>query len=192
MSKSVGRPRSQQADDAIITAAIRMFYRQPYLDVSMEAIAQQAGVSKATLYRRWPNKSTLAVEVLVRVALAESQPFTDIAYRDHLLTNLKALRDMLVSPYADVIVAVIAETQHDQSLRELFYRQFLKPVQDIGDADLDEAIRRGEIVAAVDKDLLFDQLFGLFYYRLLVAHKAIRDDEIERIVDAFFMVVAVR
>lgn len=190
MSKNVGRPRSRQADDAIIDAAVRMFYKQPYLEVSMESIAQQAGVSKATLYRRWPNKPTLAVEVLVRVALAESRPFGEISYRNHLLDNLKALRDMLASRYADVIVALIAESQHDKSLRELFYQQFLKPVQDVGDADLLEAIRRGEITADVDKDLLFDQLFGLFYYRMLVAHKSIKDSEIERIVDAFFTVVA--
>lgn len=190
MNKSVGRPRSQEADDAIIDAAVRMFYRESYLDVSMEAIAQQAGVSKATLYRRWPNKPTLAVEVLVRVALQESRAFGEVSYREHLLHNLKALRDMLQSRYADLIVSLIAESQHDHSLRALFYQQFLKPVQAIGDADLNEAIRRGEITAQVDKDLLFDQLFGLFYYRMLVAHKSIKDSEIERVVDAFFMVVA--
>ncbi|HEY9032483.1 MAG TPA: TetR/AcrR family transcriptional regulator [Pseudomonadales bacterium] len=190
MSKSVGRPRSQQADEAILAAATRMFYRHPYGEVSMEAIAQQAQVSKATLYRRWPNKPTLAVEVLVRLALAERRPFTHISYREHLTANLKALRNMLSSDYADVIVSVIAETQHDQSLRDIFCQRFLEPVKAIGDADLDEAIRRKEVIGDVDKDLLFDQMFGLFYYRLLVAHKPIRDSDITTIVDAFFTIVS--
>ena len=191
MTKNVGRPRSRQADDAIIDAATRMLYRQPYHAVSMEAIAQQAGVSKATLYRRWPNKQALAMKVLVNVVLAESRVFSpQSSYRDHLIDNLKALRGMLSSDYADVIVSLIAETRHDEFLRELFYRDFLKPIQAIGDADLDEAIRRGEVVASVDKDLLFDQIFGLFYYRLLVAHKPIKNNHIDTIVDAFFMIVA--
>lgn len=192
MGKNVGRPRSQQADADIIAAANRMFFRQSYRDVSMEAIALEANVSKATLYRRWPNKATLAVEVLVRVALAERRPFENISYREHLAANLRALRDMLSSDYADVIVSVIADTQHDRSLRDLFNRRFLQPVQAIGDADLDEAIRRGEVIANVDKNLLFDQMFGLFYYRLLVAHKAITDSEIDTLVSAFFTIVSAK
>lgn len=188
MSKSVGRPRSQAADDSIIAAATRMFYKQPYQDVSMEAIAQEAGVSKATLYRRWPNKSMLAVEVLINAVLAEKVEFKGESYREHLIENLKSLRNMLSSDYSDVIVSIIAETQHDKVLRDIFYQHFLLPVQAIGDADLDRAIARGDVKAVVDKDLVFDQIFGLFYYRLLVAHRPIRDAEIEVIVDAFLTV----
>src|SRR5690554_4410702 len=109
MSKNVGRPRSLEVDKAIIKAASYLFCHQAFSDISMEAISQCAGVSKATLYRRWPNKPTLAVEVLVRAALAQSRPFTDISYRQHLISNLKALRDMLASPYAAVLVALIAQ-----------------------------------------------------------------------------------
>lgn len=190
MSKSVGRPRSVEVDKAIIKAASYLFCHQAYTEISMEAISQRAGISKATLYRRWPNKPTLAVEVLVRAALAKSRPFTDISYREHLIANLQALRDMLASPYAAVLVALIAQAQHDTALREILYQQFLKPIQAVGDADLDEAIKRGEVIADIDKDLLFDQLFGLFYYRMLVTHKNVKDAEIEKIVDAFFIVAS--
>lgn len=190
MSKSVGRPRSVAVDKAIIKAASYLFCHQAYTEISMEAISQRAGISKATLYRRWPNKPTLAVEVLVRAALAKSRPFTDISYREHLIANLQALRDMLASPYAAVLVALIAQAQYDTALREILYQQFLKPIQAVGDADLDEAIKRGEVIADIDKDLLFDQLFGLFYYRMLVTHKNVKDAEIEKIVDAFFIVAS--
>lgn len=190
MSKSVGRPRSAEADKAIIKAASHLFCHQPFADISMEAIAQRAGISKATLYRRWPNKPTLAVEVLVHAALAKSRSFADLSYREHLIRNLQALRDMLASPYAAVLVSLIAQAQHDTVLRDVLYQQFLKPIQAVGDADLAEAIKRGEITADIDKDLLFDQLFGFFYYRMLVAHKEVKDAEIEHIVDAFFIVAA--
>jgi AcrR family transcriptional regulator len=189
MIKTVGRPRSQAADDAILKAATKMFYKQPYQDVSMEAIAAEAGVSKATLYRRWPNKSMLAVEVLIDIVLAEQLTFKGESYRDRLLQNLKALRNMLASDYSDVIVSIIAETQHDRALRDIFYEHFLKPVQAIGDAELERAIQMGEVKDIVDKDLFFDQMFGFFYYRFLVAHKPVTDAEIETIVDAFIAIV---
>jgi AcrR family transcriptional regulator len=192
MTKTVGRPRSQAADDSIIKAATKMFYKQPYQDVSMEAIAGEAGVSKATLYRRWPNKSMLAVEVLINVVLAEKLTFEGGSYREHLIQNLKALRNMLASDYSDVIVSIIAETQHDKILRDLFYKHFLLPVQAIGDADLERAIAMGEVKAIIDKDMVFDQMFGFFYYRFLVAHRPITDAEITLIVDGFLAVAGAK
>lgn len=190
MNRAPGRPRSLEVDQAILKAASGLFRRQAYSEISMEAISAKAGISKATLYRRWPNKATLAVQVLVHAVLAKSQPLENQSYRQHLSNNLKALRDMLASPYAGVLMSLIAETQHDIALRELLYVQFLQPVQAIGDADLAKAIARGEIMQGIDKNLLFDQLFGLFYYRMLVVHKSIKDSEIEQIVDAFFVVVS--
>lgn len=189
MNKAVGRPRSRAADESIIKAATKMFYKLPYQDVSMESIANEAGVSKATLYRRWSNKSMLGVEVLIRVVLAQRLPFEAKTYRQHLVQNLKALRNMLASDYSDVIVSIIAETQHDKKLRDIFYQQFLLPVQAIGDDDLDKALERGEIKSKVDKNLVFDQLFGFFYYRLLVAHRAVSDTEIDIIVDGLLTVL---
>ncbi|CAA0118948.1 putative HTH-type transcriptional regulator [BD1-7 clade bacterium] len=191
MAKNVGRPRSQAADESILSAADMIFFRMPYQDVSMEAIAGEAGVSKATLYRRWPSKATLAVAILMRTVEKQVVADKKKPYRQLLIENLHGLRGMLMSDYADVIVSVIAEAQHNASLRALFYSRFLRPVQAFGDADLERAIANGEVQDFVDKDLVFDQMFGLFYYRLLVAHKEITDDEIETIVDAFLTIAGV-
>ena len=188
MNKIVGRPRSQAADEAIVFAATKIFFKQHYADVSMGAIATEAGVSKATLYRRWPDKATLAVEVLIKAVLQQRLAYSGDGYREHLMRNLKALRNMLDSDYADVIVCIIAEAQNKPDLRRLFYQHFLQPVQAIGDEDLQCAIDNGEIKTVVDKDLLFDQLFGFFYYRLLIAHRAVTDKDIEIIVNGFMQV----
>lgn len=188
--KSAGRPRSIEVDDAILRAATSLFYHHPYPAVSMELISQKAAVSKATLYRRWPNKATLAVAVLVKAMLAQTREFKDLTYRQHLTANLKALRDMLGSPYATMIASLIAEAQQDKTLQLQLHEQLLKPMQAVGDSDLAEAIRRGEIKSSVDNDLLFDQVFGFFYYRMLVVGKEITDSDIDNIVDAFFVVSA--
>ena len=186
MSKAVGRPRSPEADDAIFFAAKKLFFLNAYDDVSMQMIADEASVSKATLYRRWSKKSELAIEVLIQLVMAHRSDFKiEGSYRQRLLKNLHGLRDLLSSPYADVVASLIALTQHDDQLRRIFIDAFLRPVQAIGDEDLAKAVIDGELEFPLDQDLLFDQMFGLFYYRLLIADRAVSDEDINRVVSIF-------
>lgn len=182
-SQSLGRPRSEAVDHAILDAFNQLLLAQSYAAISMSALAQAAKVSKASVYRRWPNKAALAVDLLSRLALAQQKPFIADSYRDQLILAMKGLRAMLCSDYAEVIVVVIGEAQRDETLRERFLNHFLKPVQTVGDAYLDLAIERGEVRADVDRDMIFDQLFGTFYYRILVAHTGIDDAVLVQIVD---------
>jgi len=186
MSKAVGRPRSQAADAAIFKAAYKLFLVHSYVEVSMEMLAQEAGVSKATLYRRYANKAELAVHFLVSLAVKKAPDFVvEGSYKERLTLNLRGLRDLLAGAYADVVAGVIAQSQHDKALREQFIEQFLRPVQAIGDRDLAKAVEDGELAVQLDQDLLFDQMFGFFYYRLLVADRDITNEDIERVVNLF-------
>ena len=54
-----GRPRSEQAEQAIIEATLDVFAEQGFEGVCVELVAARAGVGKATIYRRWPNKEEL-------------------------------------------------------------------------------------------------------------------------------------
>lgn len=191
MTKTAGRPRSQQVDDAILITAGKMFYQQPFNEVSMEGIAAETGISKATLYRRWPNKFFLAIAVLIKIIEQEKLSFEADNYEQHLTDNLKGLRDMLAGDFADVIMALIAQSQHDEKLRHELVVNFLLPVQAIGDADLKEAVAKGQIKADTDKDLLFDQMFGFFFYRLLVVQREITDQDIDTLVSSFMQVAGV-
>lgn len=180
---SVGRPRSEALDDAIVDAASALMQSMSYGEVTIESIAAKAGVSKATIYRRWPNKSAVTVEVLLRQSLLMQIPYENTTYREHLIRGMQGLREILSGVFAEAIVAVIAETQNNEQLRKIFYEAFISKMQAIADADLDKAISRGEVRADITKDMIFDQLFGTFYYRLLVVHKPIDDAYITHIVD---------
>lgn len=61
------RPRSQRAHDAAIDAAIRLFAERGIEGTSMDAISEESGVSKATLYKHWADKDALCMEVMIRV-----------------------------------------------------------------------------------------------------------------------------
>ena len=59
-----GRPRSERSKAAILAAAGELLLERGLDAVSMDAIAERAGVSKATIYRWWPTKETLAIDAL--------------------------------------------------------------------------------------------------------------------------------
>jgi AcrR family transcriptional regulator len=60
----MARPRSEEAHQKVIEAAITLFADRGLDTASMDAIAEASGVSKATIYKHWPNKDTLILEAL--------------------------------------------------------------------------------------------------------------------------------
>src|SRR6266498_1706017 len=70
-----GRPRSEQARESILHAAAELLLKRGLDAVSMDAVAEHAGVSKATIYRWWPTKETLALDALY-TEWAERSPAT--------------------------------------------------------------------------------------------------------------------
>ena len=67
-SRRPGRPRSERARKAILQAAADLLLAEGTAQVSMDAVAERAGVSKATIYRWWPSKERLALDALLEWA----------------------------------------------------------------------------------------------------------------------------
>src|SRR4051794_24200874 len=63
-----GRPRSTEADERILAAALEHLRERGYRELSIERVACAAGVSKATVYRRYRNKADLASAALAEVS----------------------------------------------------------------------------------------------------------------------------
>jgi AcrR family transcriptional regulator len=70
----MGRPRSEQAHARVLEAAAALFADRGIDATSMDAIADASGVSKATIYKHWPDKDALCLEVLVSLHAAEPAP----------------------------------------------------------------------------------------------------------------------
>ena len=68
-----GRPRSARADAAIVAATLDLLFHQGFAGLSIEEVAKQAGISKATIYRRFPSKVDLVISSLRWIGLPEDQ-----------------------------------------------------------------------------------------------------------------------
>ncbi|MCB1616452.1 MAG: TetR/AcrR family transcriptional regulator [Pseudomonadales bacterium] len=181
---AVGRPRSQASHDAIITACLKLFREKPYGEVSIEAIATEAGVGKATIYRWWPNKLALAIDVLMEQLHLPEFQYSGKNIRRHLLKGLKACHEnMLQGDLAQVISGVVADCQRDEKLREQFYEGFFAKLREIGMRDLAHAMALGQLSDKLDRDVFLDQLFGCLYYRVLIANKPVDDKYLQTLID---------
>ena len=84
-----GRPRSEKARTAILEAAAELLLARGLSAVSMDAVAERAGVSKATIYRWWPTKETLALDALYTSGPAAAPARDTGSLRGDLLSLLR-------------------------------------------------------------------------------------------------------
>ena len=179
-----GRPRSQEADRAILTAARDLLAERGLAAMSIEEVAARAGVGKATIYRRWPSKGLLALDAFV-ASFREEQPLPDTgSLRDDLLAALHAwVRAVTQTAMGPMLTGLIAEAQHDPELRGAWRDRVLEPLRTQHRIMLDRAIARGEITASVDQDVVLDLFFGAAEHRLLLGHLPITGEFIAEVVD---------
>jgi AcrR family transcriptional regulator len=179
-----GRPRSAEADRAILAATLDLLASRGVAGMSIEEIAARAGVGKATIYRRWPSKGLLALDAFVTSFQAE-QPLPDTGtLRGDLIAALTAwVRAVTQTSAGPMLTGLIAEAQHDPSLRAAWRERVLEPLRVQHRIMLDRAVARGEIPATVDQEVVLDLFFGAAQHRLLLGHLPLSDEFIEEVVD---------
>ncbi len=179
-----GRPRSKEADSAILRAATGLLAERGLGGMSIEEVAARAGVGKATIYRRWPSRGALALDAFLAEFLGQ-QPLPDTGtLRGDLLAALRAwIRSVTKTSAGAMLAGLIAEAQQDAALAAAWRDRVVEPVRDQHAIMLDRAIARGEIAPGTDKDVVLDMLYGPAYHRLLHGHRPLTDQFARRVVD---------
>lgn len=177
-----GRPRSPVADAAIIDAALRLLGREGFARMSMDGVAAEAGVSKATLYLRYRDKADLATTALARLREGhEPVPTGDL--RADLIARLEQVRTYADVPSVMPLVGTcLAEETHTPELLALFRRRSVEPRRRGLRELLEAAAVRGELRPDLDADAAIDLLMGTYQARYL-AGGDFPDNWAERVVD---------
>jgi AcrR family transcriptional regulator len=192
-SRPRGRPRSAKAQQAILAAAIELLLEQGLHAMSMDDVAERAGVSKATIYRWWASKELLAVDALATewaTATPSSERDTGSLRGDLLARFRPWLRQLNGKPFGRVIAGLIAEAQTDPEFAKLYREHFVQPRRDATRPLLLRAIDRGEIPANTNLEVTLDLLYGPIYHRLLHGHAPLNDRFVRQVIDA--VIAAVR
>lgn len=158
MTSSTGRPRSEEAHQAILDATLALLGEVGYSALTVEGVAQRAGVGKATIYRRWSSKLPLVVE-----AFSALPGFEDVdagsLERDLKETLRKYLEAFNSTALGTVFPSLAGERAHNPELSKLIEpvaRARREPFVRI----FERARARGEISNDVDIDLAADLVVG--------------------------------
>jgi AcrR family transcriptional regulator len=180
-----GRPRDQHADAKILKAAMCLLKQHGFRAVTLEAIAEEAGVARTTVYRRWPNKAAVVMDAfLTHVA-------PRIAFPEHpvAVQRLRLQMQLLALAFRQgpglLIRALIAEAQFDEELRAAVHDGWIAKRRASAKAIIEGAILAGELPNDANADALLDALYGGLYYWLLIDPKVLT----EAYVDSIFSTV---
>jgi AcrR family transcriptional regulator len=176
-----GRPRSEAARRAILRSTLRLLRNAGFQDLSIEAIAADAKVGKATVYRWWPNKGALVVDAFsssVRKQLLF--PNTGSVHSDMSL-QMSHVVQLFRSRRGRIVAALIGGGQTNPELIEAFRERFVRPRRLEAYATLRRGIERGELPRNADLDLILDSLYGAIYMRFLIWKEGLNEDFIREI-----------
>ncbi|MEA2628146.1 MAG: hypothetical protein QOJ10_606 [Chloroflexota bacterium] len=166
-----GRPRSSHTERAILKAAGEIVLASGLDEMTIEGVAERAGVGKASIYRRWPSKGALAFDAVLDGILA-TQPTPDTGTLEGDLVRVAEnwVRLSNVRRGGRTVANFIAEVQSDPGLAVAWRERFVDPIRNARRPVIERAIARGEIPAGSDPELIMDLLFGPLYHRYLNRH----------------------
>jgi AcrR family transcriptional regulator len=154
-----------------LAATAELVLERGDVGVSLDAVAERAGVSKATIYRWWPSKELLVLDALQEwVAAGIVAPDTGSLRGDLLALVLSWRREIRRRPFGSVIAALIAEAQANPEFAESYHRCFFNPRREPVREALARAIARGEARDELDVEAAIDLVHGPLYHRLLHGH----------------------
>jgi AcrR family transcriptional regulator len=181
---TAGRPRSAASRSAILKAAYQILREAGFAGFTVEGVAARAGAGKATIYRWWQTKGTLAIEAFLG-ALAprmDARHDTDSAIAD-LRAEVHHAAGIYRGRTGQLLRELIALGQEDSATSKVLRAEFVEPRRQAALRVLQRALQSGELPQGTDIDVLADALWGPIFHRLLVSHMPIDRSFVEKLLD---------
>lgn len=165
-----GRPADERARRSVLDAANQFLARRGYTATTIDAIAERAGVGKATIYRVWGSKAAVVIDAFLSAAKLGVQPPNSGAILTDLRVHLLEFVRVLGGSTGKKLKAILGEAQNDPDLEEAFRARIWSPGRAGTVAAIKRGIAEGKIRPGVDPQALLDAFYGAVYYRLLIGH----------------------
>ncbi|RUT03405.1 TetR family transcriptional regulator [Dulcicalothrix desertica PCC 7102] len=191
-NKRSGRPRSEQSKEAILNTTWKLLQAGTVKDLSIEAIAREAGVGKTTIYRWWSSKAAVIVDAF----MAQVEPEIPATEVESAIVALKEQVTLLIKAFRGdngrIVAEIIAEGQASSEALKSFRDRFILPRREAASSLIEKGIKLGEFDESLNPELALDVLYGSLYYRLMVGHLPIDDDFAEHLPDVVMKGLAKR
>ncbi|MAN61299.1 MAG: hypothetical protein CMI60_05050 [Parvibaculum sp.] len=178
------RPIPAATHRKVLEAAAELLSGKGYPSVTIEAIAAKAGVAKTTIYRWWPSKAAILLDLFDTIGTEQlTDPATGNVAGD-LKVYLKALLGLMSGTIpGEAAAGMFAEAQGDPAMKDEVCAHFSEFRQIVLNQIVDRALSSGDLRRDVDRRLIEDLIIAPFWYRLLIAHEPMSAEECERHID---------
>lgn len=176
-----GRPRSEEARRAVLKAARALVQQGGYRAATIDAIAERSGVAKTTIYRWWPNRAKLIVELLVEITTRDvplpggKDPLRAIRGE---LKNLAAASNDLTGR---LMASLLGEAQSDPEVREALLEGLFYARREASSQIVRQAQAAGTLRQDIDPHFATDLLYGPLFFRMLVRLDPVTDQFVTQV-----------
>ncbi|MBC7801964.1 MAG: TetR/AcrR family transcriptional regulator [Gemmatimonadaceae bacterium] len=182
---SRGRPRSGASRDAVLRAAFEALCERGYAGLAIEHVAGRAGVGKATIYRWWPDRATLAVDSFF-AATRDTLAFPDTgSVREDFRQQVGQVAALLRTEAGAAMAAMAAGARHDPALGKALAERWVIPRKQWGIQRMQRAVGTGECPPDLDIEAALGALYSPLYAPLMMG----RGPEPQDRVDAYLEIV---
>lgn len=178
-----GRPRSAGAGREILRAVIAVLAERGVAGLTMEAVAETAGVAKTTIYRRWSSKDEMLLDAVRATAASVDPPDTGSARGDLVAMLGELVRLFTQTPAGDAARALLGELPRRPELARAFRRSVLGERFAVTDAVLRRGVERGELRANVDAHFVTEMVIAPIFFRHMVSGEPLDAAFAARVVD---------
>lgn len=178
-----GRPRSERAKRAILEAARALLSEGGPGAVTMEAVAQRAGVGKPTIYRSWPDRHAVTMAALMSTDEQSEAAAGGRSVLHALRAQLRAIAKRFATSTGRHIASMIAAAESDTELSKAFRNHFVLARRQEGKVWLEAAQKAGELRKGLDLEVALDMLYGPLFFRLLMGHAPLDEAFMDKVLD---------
>lgn len=178
-----GRPRDPEADGRILAAASSLILLRGFESMTVDEVASNAGVGKATVYRRWSRKEDLAVAAMEQLYRDEMPSPDTGSIRGDLQAMVTSVLTFVNSPAGiDYVRTTIKESMRDDRIATL-YREASHRAEGSAIAVFERAIARGEVREDLHRDAAVQFLGSLVAMRAITGQGMPGIDEVDQLVE---------
>ena len=182
-----GRPRDPSRDGVIRAAILRLLADVGYGSLTMDAVASEAGVGKATIYRRWRTKQDLVVDTISDLNRAEAAPADTGSLEGDLRAMMRSLVSVITGPTGAATLSLLSTVPHQPALAHAFQDGPLAVWRQSFDEVWSRAEQRGEVRPGTGSSVIAEVPSALLVQRWLLTGRPVDEAYADEVLDTIVL-----